>query len=140
MEVYEDGAGRALGGEAGNLIAWRPGKLSGPSIFLGAHMDTVVPGRGVKPVLEDEIIRSSGDTVLGGDDKAGVAVIMEALQVIDERNIPHPAGGHFTVSEAGLMGSKHLDFTGSSRMGFVLDSDVETAISWCGLLPRMSFP
>lgn len=129
MEVYEDGAGRALGGEAGNLIAWRPGKLSGPSIFLGAHMDTVVPGRGVKPVLEDEIIRSSGDTVLGGDDKAGVAVIMEALQVIDERNIPHPPlEVIFTVSEEqGLMGSKHLDFTRvRSRMGFVLDSDGET--------------
>ena len=129
MEVYEDGAGRALGGEAGNLIAWRPGKLSGPSIFLGAHMDTVVPGRGVKPVLEDEIIRSSGDTVLGGDDKAGVAVIMEALQVIDERNIPHPPlEVIFSVSEEqGLMGSKHLDFTRvRSRMGFVLDSDGET--------------
>lgn len=61
-------------------------------------MDTVVPGRGVKPVLEDEIIRSSGDTVLGGDDKAGVAVIMEALQVIDERNIPHPRWRSFSPS------------------------------------------
>ncbi len=129
MEVYEDEAGRILGGEAGNLIAWKPGELPGPSILLGAHMDTVVPGKGVKPVVEEEIIRSSGDTILGGDDKAGIAVIMEALQVLRERKIPHPPlEVVFTVSEEqGLMGSKHLDFARvRSKLGYVLDSDGET--------------
>ncbi|MGE5545063.1 MAG: M20/M25/M40 family metallo-hydrolase [Bacillota bacterium] len=129
LEVYEDGAGKALGGESGNLIAWKDGELPGPSIFFGAHMDTVVPGKSVEPVLDEGIIRSSGDTVLGGDDKAGIAAILEALQVINERRIPHPPlEVIFTVSEEqGLMGSKHLDFTRvRSKLGYVLDSDGST--------------
>lgn len=126
LEVYEDEAGKDLGGESGNLIAWKDGKLSGPSIFLGAHMDTVVPGRGIVPVLKDGTIRSSGDTILGGDDKAGIAAILEALQVIKEQDLSHPPLEIiFTVSEEqGLMGSKHLDFNRvRSQLGYVLDSD-----------------
>jgi len=128
LEVYEDEAGKALGGESGNLIAWKDGKLPGSSILLGAHMDTVVPGKNIVPVLEDGIIRSSGDTILGADDKAGIAAILEALKVISERNIPHPPlEVIFTVSEEqGLMGSKYLDFTRvRSRLGYVLDSGGE---------------
>ena len=126
LEVYEDEAGKELGGESGNLVAWKDGKLPGPSIFLGAHMDTVVPGKGIVPVLKDGTIRSSGDTVLGGDDKAGIAAILEALQVIKEQNLSHPPLEIiFTVSEEqGLMGSKLLDFNRvRSRLGYVLDSD-----------------
>lgn len=129
MEVYEDEAGEALGGESGNLIAWKDGNLPGPSIFVGAHMDTVVPGEGVKPVVEAGVIRSSGDTILGGDDKAGIAAILEALRVLKEQNLSHsPVEVIFTVSEEqGLMGSKHLDFTRvRSKLGYVLDSDGPT--------------
>lgn len=126
LEVYEDEAGKELMGESGNLIAWKHGKLPGPSIFLGAHMDTVVPGKGIVPVLKDGTIRSSGDTILGGDDKAGIAAILEALQVIKEQDLSHPPLEIiFTVSEEqGLMGSKHLDFNRvRSQLGYVLDSD-----------------
>lgn len=129
LEVYEDEAGKALGGESGNLIAWKDGNLPGPSIFLGAHMDTVVPGTGVEPVLEAGVIRSAGDTILGGDDKAGIAAILEALQVIKEQSLSHPSlEVILTVSEEqGLMGSKHLDFSRvRSKLGYVLDSDGET--------------
>jgi tripeptide aminopeptidase len=125
MEVYEDEAGKALEGESGNLFAWKDGKVPGPSIFLSAHMDTVVPGKGVEPLLDDGVIRSAGDTILGGDDKAGIAAILEALQVIKERNLSHPPlEVIFTVSEEqGLMGSKHLDFSRvRSKLGYVLDS------------------
>lgn len=126
MEVYEDAAGKILGGQSGNLIAWKDGDLPGPSIFLAAHMDTVVPGTGVNPVVEGGVVRSSGDTILGADDKAGIVAILEAMQVIKERGLSHPSlEVIFTVSEEqGLMGSKHLDFTRvRSKLGYVLDSD-----------------
>ncbi len=128
MEVYEDEAGKILEGESGNLIAWKGGELSGSSIFLAAHMDTVEPGRGVNPVIDEGIIRSSGDTILGADDKAGIAAILEALQVIKERGLSHiPLEVIFTVKEEqGLMGSKLLDFSRvKSKRGYVLDSGGE---------------
>ncbi|MRR31307.1 M20/M25/M40 family metallo-hydrolase, partial [bacterium] len=126
MNVYEDGAGVALNGESGNLIAWKEGTIAGPSLFFCAHMDTVVPGMGIIPVVEDGSVRSSGDTVLGSDDKAGIAGILEALQVIKDRGLAHvPVEVIFTVSEeVGLMGSKHLEFERvRSKLGYVLDAD-----------------
>ncbi|MGE5405063.1 MAG: M20/M25/M40 family metallo-hydrolase [Candidatus Saccharibacteria bacterium] len=125
LEVYEDDAGKKLGGDSGNLMAWLPGSAPGPSVFFCAHMDTVEPGKGVKPVVQNGLIESSGETILGGDDKAGIAAIVEALRVLKENNIQHPPLEIiFTVGEEqGLMGSKHLDFSKvRSRFGYVLDS------------------
>ncbi|MGH7823292.1 MAG: M20/M25/M40 family metallo-hydrolase, partial [Candidatus Binatia bacterium] len=90
------------------------------------HMDTVVPGEGVKPVIEGDVIRSDGTTVLGGDDKSGIAIICECLRVLRERDIPHgPIDVVFTIcEEKGLLGAKLLDVTRlRARSGVVLDSD-----------------
>jgi tripeptide aminopeptidase len=88
-------------------------------------MDTVPPGKGVKPVREADRIRTDGTTILGGDDKSGLAIILEVLRVAQERNIAHgELEIAFTIcEEIGLLGAKHLD-TGAlnSRRGFVLDS------------------
>src|SRR5207253_3024988 len=65
-EVSFDGAGAEIGGETGNLIAHVPGTVDAPPLLLCAHMDTVEPGVGVRPVVEDDVIRSDGTTVLGG--------------------------------------------------------------------------
>ncbi len=95
-------------------------------IFLSAHMDTVVPGEGVVPVLEGNILRSDGRTVLGGDDKSGVAIICEALRAIRENNIPSSdIDVVFTIcEEAGLLGARYLDVSRlRARFGLVLDSD-----------------
>ncbi|MCX7971182.1 MAG: M20/M25/M40 family metallo-hydrolase, partial [Negativicutes bacterium] len=110
--VWEDQAGASIGGNAGNLIAWIPGRLpSAPVVGLSAHMDCVQPCCGVRPVVEDGVIRSDGTTVLGGDDKAGLAAILEGLQVLREGGIAH--GGLqviLTVAEEdGLGGSRHLE-------------------------------
>ena len=70
----------------GNLLASDGG--SAP-ILLSAHMDTVEPGRGIKPKVEGNRIVSDGTTILGGDCKAGVAAILEALTSIREDDIPH---------------------------------------------------
>ncbi len=125
--VEYDGAGAAVGGEIGNLIARVPGTRSGaPPLFLNAHVDTVVPGEGVKPRLEGDVVRTDGTTVLGGDDKSGVAVIVEALRALREERIPHgDLEVVFTIcEEVGLLGAKHLDYGRlRAREGIALDSD-----------------
>ncbi len=125
--VFMDEAGAAVGGEVGNLVAHVDGNVDGAEpLLLSAHMDTVSPGEGVVPVVEGDLIRSDGNTVLGGDDKSGLAIILEALQAVREEKLPH---GHidvvFTIcEEVGLLGAKHLDLgLVRAKTGLVLDSD-----------------
>lgn len=126
LKVKEDSAGQKTGGEAGNIIGRLPGTSAGPVLVLCAHMDTVEPGCGVQPVVEDGIIRSSGNTILGADDKAGIVTILEVLRLVRQNNVKH--GGievAFTIwEEGGLFGAKNLDFNLiSAKIGFVLDSN-----------------
>jgi len=109
--------------KTGNVIARLAGE--GPPILLSAHMDTVEPGQGVKPVIANGIITSDGTTILGGDDKSGVAAILEVLRALMEQDLPHPPlEVALTVSEeTGLNGAKGLDLnTLRAREGIVLDS------------------
>ncbi len=125
LEVYVDNAGEAFGGEVGNIIATLPATGPGEPIALCAHMDTVKPGEGIRPVLEDGVIYSAGDTVLGADDKSGVAAIIEGLRVVKENNIAHPmVQVVFTVSEeAGLRGSRYMDYSKlTAKKAAVMDS------------------
>jgi len=124
-EVRVDDAGTRVGGNTGNVIAVFPGTHPAESVLLSAHMDTVVPGRGIRPVREADRIRSDGTTILGGDDKSGLAIILEVLAVLKDRSLPHPpVEVVFTIcEEAGLVGAKHLDVRSlKSRNGLVLDS------------------
>ena len=89
-QVSFDNSQDKTGSDTGNLYAVLPGTTDGEAILFSAHMDTVVPGVGVEPVIEDGVIRSKGDTVLGGDDKSGVAAVVEALRTITEKNLPTP--------------------------------------------------
>jgi len=112
-EVLFDNAAEATGGEVGNLVASFAGQgRSSEPLLFSVHMDTVEPGGQVEPVLRDGVFFSAGDTILGADDKAGVAELIEALQVIRERKIPHgPLEVVITIAEEiGLVGAKHLDF------------------------------
>lgn len=126
-EVEIDDAGEKVGGNTGNVIARFPGTIPGAEpIMMSAHMDTVVPGEGVKPVVEGDIIRTDGTTVLGGDDKSGVAVIIETIRCLQEQAIPHaPIDAVFSIcEEVGLLGAKHLDLSKvRARYGIVFDSD-----------------
>ncbi|MCZ6563061.1 MAG: M20/M25/M40 family metallo-hydrolase [Deltaproteobacteria bacterium] len=126
-EVWIDDAGEKVGGNVGNLIAHFRGNSPGSTpILLSAHMDTVIPGEGVVPVLEGDILRSDGRTVLGGDDKSGIAIICEAVRVLREKHLPcSDIDVVFTIcEEAGLLGAKCLDVSRlRARSGLVLDSD-----------------
>ncbi|HET6370614.1 MAG TPA: M20/M25/M40 family metallo-hydrolase [Nitrospiria bacterium] len=122
--VSFDDAGKKVNGNVGNLIAKIPGNRSAPTLLLSAHMDTVVPGEGIKPILDGEIVRSDGTTILGGDDKSGISIIVETLRSLKGENLPHgDIEVIFTVcEEIGLAGAKHLDVSRlKSRYGLVLD-------------------
>jgi tripeptide aminopeptidase len=124
IETVEDDTGDKIGGDAGNIYARLPGDESLASFFVCAHMDTVNPANGVKVVFEDGVFRSQGDTVLGGDDKAGIAAIIEAIEML--RQWPAARGDIeilLTVAEEhGLLGSTHFDCSRlRSKFGYVLD-------------------
>ncbi|KPA51520.1 peptidase M20 [Photobacterium leiognathi subsp. mandapamensis] len=107
-----------------NIYAKLQGELD-DSIVLSCHMDTVTPGNNIEPIIEDGVIRSKGDTILGGDDKSGIAAIMEAVRTIQEQNQAHRTIElAFTVhEEGGLQGSKHFDMSHiTANKAIVLDS------------------
>jgi len=126
---------KALGAEAqkdsyGNLIARLPAKgcTGKEPILLSCHADTVKPGENIKPVLKDGVIRSEGDTILGADDKAGIAEMLEALRIADVR--PPIEIAISRQEEVGLLGVKNLDFSQiTAKRGFLLDNDeLETIV------------
>ncbi|MBC8278066.1 MAG: M20/M25/M40 family metallo-hydrolase [FCB group bacterium] len=126
-EVFVDNAGEKTGGETGNIIARFPSNNgTDNSVMFAAHMDCVPPCEGVNPVVEGTMVKTDGKTVLGGDDKAGIAAILELLEVLKESDIPHgPVEILFDIAEeGGLFGVKHLDLTQfKSKAGYCLDSD-----------------
>jgi len=132
-EIIIDNAAHKIEGNCGNLIARFPGTISGPSLMFCAHMDTVEPGENVNPIISDGLFKSDGTTVLGGDDKSGIAVLIECMRVIKENNIPHgPIELVFTVGEeVGLMGAKNLQYDHlAASYGYVLDvKDPDTIIT-----------
>ena len=74
LEVKEDNAGKKIGGKANNLIAWLRGTLpDAPKVFLSAHFDTVEPTAGLEIEERDGVFYSKSDTILGADDKGGMA-------------------------------------------------------------------
>lgn len=108
----------------GNLIARVPaqGSTGAEAIFLGAHGDTVKPGIGIEPVVEDDVIRSKGETILGADDKAGLAAIIEAVRTAERRPVVDIVVTR--GEEIGLVGAKHLDLSLlTAKRGFIVDSD-----------------
>lgn len=124
--VEFDSAGEQAGGDTGNLIATLPGDPDIEPLVLSCHMDTVTPCIGVTPIVEDGVIRSDGTTVLGGDDKAGIAAILEGVRRIRERGIRHGLiQAVFTIcEEVGMYGAMGLDYSKiRAKRAFILDAD-----------------
>ncbi|MCK4240731.1 MAG: M20/M25/M40 family metallo-hydrolase [Candidatus Atribacteria bacterium] len=126
LEVIVDQAGEKVKSNCGNIIARLKGNIKKTTpIMFSAHMDTVVPGKNINPLLKGEKIVSSGKTILGADDKAAIAALLEALHIIKENNI---LCGDIEIvfsicEEIGLKGAKNLDISSlNAQMGFVLDS------------------
>ena len=107
-----------------NVIARLDG--DGEPVILSAHLDTVEPGRGIRPQLDGDLLRSDGTTILGGDCKAGVAIVLESLTAVQESGLSHlPIEVVFTrAEEGGLVGAHHLDFDRiTARRGVVFDGE-----------------
>lgn len=124
LDVTRDEVGERCGSDGYNIFARLKG--DGDALLLSAHLDTVCPGKGVEPIFDGEYIRSAGNTVLGADDKAGVAAIMEALTLALEEEAPRRTIEIlFTVcEEPGLHGSKCADFSlVTAKKAVVLDSE-----------------
>lgn len=107
----------------GNLIVKVDG--IGETLLLGAHLDTVEPGRNIKPQVKDGIIRSSGKTILGADNKVAVAAMLEVLKSIAENKTKTKSLDIvFTLAEeSGEFGSSKLDYSKvSAKKGYTFDS------------------
>jgi len=126
LEVIIDQAGEKAKSNSGNIIARFKGNIKEATpIMFSAHMDTVVPGKNINPLLKGEKIVSSGKTILGADDKAAIAALLEVLHIIKKNNI---SCGDIEIvfsicEEIGLKGAKNLDISElKSQIGFVLDA------------------
>ncbi|MEW9669650.1 M20/M25/M40 family metallo-hydrolase [Ammoniphilus sp. 3BR4] len=126
LEVIEDDTAKVTGHGAGNLVATLAGNAEAPTIYFTCHMDTVTPGKGIKPSVKDGYVVSDGTTILGSDDKAGIAAILEGLRTLQEQNAPHGTIRLFITvgEESGLVGAKAFDSSMlQADYGFALDSN-----------------
>ncbi|MEA3431208.1 MAG: M20/M25/M40 family metallo-hydrolase [candidate division WOR-3 bacterium] len=131
LSVRFDSANRATGGDTGNLIAPLPGDDTLSPIMLNAHLDTIESTEGSMPLIKGDIIKSDGNSILGADDKSGIACIVEALRIITENKLPHPPiEVVFTVCEEnGLLGAKNLDYSViKAKMSYALDTGSPFAV------------
>jgi len=125
--IQYDEAHHHFDGEVGNMIAYWEGTIPDlPPLFLSTHMDTVLPTKGLKPIIRDGVIYSDGTTILGADDRAALTAYIEAIEYIQQNNIPTgPIELILTVSEQqGLRGARYLDYSKvQSKYGYIFDSD-----------------
>ncbi len=122
--VSFDDAGAKVGGNANNLFAFKAGVVGAPPIFFSSHLDTVEATPNLEISVMDGVVRSVSDTILGADDKSGVAPILEAMTLLTESGEAH---GDIQIilticEEIGLVGAKQIDPENiRARYGFVLD-------------------
>lgn len=122
---YEDNSATQTGSDSGNLIFRFNGNNDSEPIFFACHMDTVQPGSGVEVERNNDIFSSKGDTVLGGDDKSGIAPLIELIYLLQKHNTTHRTLELIftTCEEIGLRGAKALDYKRlEAHYGYALDS------------------
>jgi len=127
LEAFEDASAALTGGDCGNLIVRLPGRGEGTPIALCAHLDTVPLDRAPTVIVENGVVRSDGETILGADDKAAVAALLLLLR--DLALEPPAADVEFVFTageEIGLQGAKALDPASVAAAAvFVFDSEGE---------------
>jgi tripeptide aminopeptidase len=126
LEWDEDATGPSVSSDAGNIYCRLPGADgAGTPLFLCAHLDTVPPEGPIEPVVDDDgIVRNAAGTILGGDNKAALAAMLEGARRIVQEGLPH-AGVELvftTMEEVGLVGAAAFDATRlQARLGYVYD-------------------
>ena len=124
--IVEDDSAVHTGSECGNLIIRINGTTDSAPVFFACHMDTVQPGSGVEVKRSGDIFTSRGDTILGGDDKSGIAPLIELITLLKENDTTHRTIELIftTCEEVGLLGAKAFDYSPlKARFGYALDSN-----------------
>jgi len=110
--------------ETGNLIATYPGDRD-DTLLLAFHMDTAGTDTGIKPQIRDGVVYSDGTTILGADDKSGIAQALELLELLNANEWSHP-NLEIVVTvgeEQGLKGSRALEVGQlKAKWGLVFDA------------------
>ncbi len=124
LAVDEDDCGPSIGSTMGNLLARLPGTVEGEPLLFCAHLDTVPPTAAIEPVVEDGFVRNAAGTILGADDKAAVAAMLEATRRVLAESRPH-AGIELLFTpkeEVGLVGASAFDDSRlEAGVGYVYD-------------------
>jgi tripeptide aminopeptidase len=124
LEAHEDDAGTDIGSTVGNVFTRLEPNAEGEPVFLCAHFDTVPPTDSIEPVVEDGIVRNARPTILGGDNKSAIAVMLEATRRVLAENRRH-AGLELVFTpkeEVGLLGAYAFDHNRlAARTGYVYD-------------------
>ncbi|HXR13673.1 MAG TPA: M20/M25/M40 family metallo-hydrolase [Solirubrobacteraceae bacterium] len=123
IEVSEDNAGAAIGGDCGNLLARIPGGGE-RSILFCAHLDTVPVAAPIEPVIRDGGWENANEAILGADNKAAVAALLVLARRLSEAAPPASVELLFTVGEElALAGAKEFEVgILHSRIGYAFDS------------------
>lgn len=127
LSVYEDKAGEAAGGNAGNLYAVlsESDPSLSSSILLAAHMDRVPGGDRIVTRDHGEYLSSDGTSILAADDLAGVCAILDGIRRVKASGKPHGRVEIvFTIcEEKETQGAKNLDYSRlTATAGYCLDS------------------
>jgi tripeptide aminopeptidase len=124
LEVVEDETGAETGADCGNLLVSVPSRRDGArTILLGAHLDTVPVHGPIEPIVDEGLWTNRHEAILGADNKAAVAVLLELARRVTVEGAPVGLELLFTTSEeVGLRGAFALD---PSRLrattGYVFD-------------------
>ncbi len=124
LHVDEDDVGPRVGSTMGNLYTRLEPTAGGEPLLLCAHLDTVPPTAAIEPVVEEGVVRNAAGTILGADNKAAVAAMLEGTRRILAEGRPH-AGIELLFTpkeEVGLIGAYAFDRTRlQARTGYVYD-------------------
>ena len=125
IQVFRDQSFKKFGGKCGNILARIDGKKPVVPIVFSVHMDTVVPTKRINVVEDGDIIRTDGKSILGADNKAGIACVLELMESIasKKRDIGPVEFLFSAAEEVGLDGITHFDFDKlKAKAAFVVDS------------------
>jgi len=126
LTIHEDNAGELIDGNCGNLfMKVRGNDRSRDTIILSAHMDTIQPTKNLKPIVGNGKITSDGSTILGADNRLGIALISEVIKSLcdNEAKFGNIEIVFSVAEEIGLLGIKQFDFSKvKGKYALVLDS------------------
>jgi tripeptide aminopeptidase len=124
LQADEDGSGPSIDSTMGNIYCRLEPTAAGEPLLLCAHLDTVPPTAAIEPIVADGVVRNGAGTILGADNKAAVAVMLEGVRRILAERRPH-AGIELLFTpreEVGLVGAYAFDHTRlTAHMGYVYD-------------------